>query len=307
MIEKSFKCEFAYGNTNMVLKQLSNIKGHFIINCSRLLRLGLINYIRLNSIQLRTLLISQRKTHYHELSVSELLKTKTSDTIFIFGSGYSLNTMSKKWWDLFSNHDTLGNNYFIRQQWIPIRYHFIREMENNANEFNKNELITHVIEFTRELSSNPLFDNAVLFMQKDYYGYLSNLLIGNQLLDNKYNIFRYRTWRGKHLPTESFREGIPRSAGAIGACINIAYLMGWKNIVLVGVDLYDNRYFWLGYNEARDTRAVDLPHRTVQRGVIEEMGKWRKKLLGRNVNLSVFNKKSLLTKVLPVFDKRMLL
>lgn len=31
--------------------------------------------------------------------------------------------------------------------------------------------------------------------------------------------------------------------------VNISYILGYKEIVLVGIDLYDRRYFWLERNE----------------------------------------------------------
>ena len=36
--------------------------------------------------------------------------------------------------------------------------------------------------------------------------------------------------------------------------VNVAYCLGWKHIVLVGVDLYDSRYFYLPQDS---TPAID--------------------------------------------------
>ena len=54
--------------------------------------------------------------------------------------------------------------------------------------------------------------------------------------------------------SRSFNSGIVHGFGSVISVVNIAYLMGWKHIVLVGIDLYDHRYFYLPPNE---TRAVE--------------------------------------------------
>ena len=79
--------------------------------------------------------------------------------------------------------------------------------------------------------------------------------------------------------------------------------MGWKHIVLVGVDLYDRRYFWLPPNETRLIDSVrnftfDDPAKD---GKVESIGKWKTIFEQHGVNLYVYNPKSLLTDVLPLY------
>ena len=100
--------------------------------------------------------------------------------------------------------------------------------------------------------------------------------------------------------------------------MNCAYVLGWRRIVLVGVDLYDSRYFFLpadktlgvdpvtgrttavGANQWRGNRSSQ-PHNTVQIGIVDVMKSWRSILAGDGVELYVYNPRSLLADVLPVY------
>jgi hypothetical protein len=94
--------------------------------------------------------------------------------------------------------------------------------------------------------------------------------------------------------------------------------MGWKEIVLVGVDLYDSRYFFLDPDKtlAVDVeRATTVPaernsmhgqrydseHNTARSGVVRLMAEWREALEPVGVQLTVYNPRSLLADVLPLY------
>jgi len=95
-------------------------------------------------------------------------------------------------------------------------------------------------------------------------------------------------------------------AGITDVIINIAYLGGWKHIVLIGVDLYDNRYFltpkgqdnepWVGTVDATN------PNSTVASGIVQDVGRWVPWLKERGVSLTVYNPRSLMKAVMPIFS-----
>ena len=242
-----------------------------------------------------------RKT-YCLMSADTLRSRRKSDTAFVFGSGNSLTEITNQEWERISEHDTIGLNWFIHQSWIKVDYHFIRELENRGDRFSTEDWINVTSEFAATIERNPLFEDTVLFLQEDFLGIVGNLLMGHQLIRPGRKIFQYRTYRGRHLPTRSFDEGIPRTAGAMGAGVNLAFLAGWKQIVLVGVDLYDFRYFWLPEGKSRTDRPVDATHPAAGRGIVQDMGDWRNFLSSQGVDLTVYNEKSLLTEVMPVYS-----
>ena len=239
---------------------------------------------------------------YTPITARDLRSRRKSDTVFIFGSGYSLTEITPTEWGRISEHDTIGLNRFIHQSWIKVDYHFIRELESPSDRFSTEAWVDVAARYAEELERNVLFENTVLFIQKDFLGLAGNLLLGHKLIRPGRDIFLYRTYRGSRLPTGSFRKGIPRRVGAMGAGINIAYLAGWKRIVLIGVDLYDSRYFWLPADVSREgSPPVEATHPAANRGILHDMQRWREVLSSRGVDLTVYNPKSLLTEVMPVF------
>ena len=65
---------------------------------------------------------------YRALTEEELRRTRKSDTVFIFGSGYSLNDIPPEQWREIERHDTLGFNWFVHQRFVRCDYQLIREI-----------------------------------------------------------------------------------------------------------------------------------------------------------------------------------
>jgi hypothetical protein len=251
------------------------------------------------------------RPRYRALSESALIATRKSDTVFIFGSGASLNDISADDWARIAEHDTFGFTAFIYQKWIRVGYHLIRGGIEGSLVWR-----AYAEDFCRSLNSNPLFDDTILILQGEFFAMFANQILGYKLLRPNTRIFRYKTARGHGLPTRSFSEGIRHNEGTLCDCVNVAACMGWKRIVLAGVDLYDTRYYWLppdktfgvdddGLMTAVETNhrgnRFDAPHNTALNGVVTTMQAWRNALereLG--VQLSVLNPKSLLADVMPV-------
>ncbi len=260
-----------------------------------------------------------KQDRYSNLSEAELLRTRRSDTVFIFGSGYSLNGLSAEEWDHFRQHDTIGFNHFIIQKWIRIDYLIFREPGGPDMDRSRTLWMEVLKRYCQILSENPALAETILVIQRGWRAFNGNRIIGYGLLERKWRIFRYYNKRpyGPQPPTKSFQEGVVHAIGTLSDCINFAALMGWKHIVLVGVDLYDIRYFW--HNRAGDFisypevikgedheygsgETIDSLHRTAANGVIPLMGEWHSALKERGINLFVYNPRSLLVPTLPLYS-----
>ncbi|MCB4755556.1 MAG: hypothetical protein LHV69_00740 [Elusimicrobia bacterium] len=83
--------------------------------------------------------------------------------------------------------------------------------------------------------------------------------------------------------------------------------MGYKKMVLVGVDLYDQRYFWLPYDRTRrECEEKDISVDDIYPGIkwtIEYFRFIKPFLDERGVSVEIYNPKSLLHEVFPIFDK----
>jgi len=127
-----------------------------------------------------------------------------------------------------------------------------------------------------------------------------NRMIGYRLLPETNPIFLWRTVTNRTRPSRSLREGLVHLDGTLSECVNFAALLGWKHIVLAGVDLYDRRYFWLDGDVPRagDTTS-QAPHRTA--GVIDSIREWQRRFESDNIRLYSYNPRSLLVPTLPVW------
>jgi hypothetical protein len=242
--------------------------------------------------------------HYTLLSEAALRATRRGDTIFIFGSGYSINEITEPEWHHFEQHDTLSFNWFPYQNHVRADYHLIREICIGTD--NPSIWKTKLGEYSRLLAENPRYDNTIFLVHAGIRATMANRIIGLKQLQPGARVFRFRNpaSRGIQQPSPSLSKGLSHD-GTLSDCVNFAYLMGWKRIVLVGVDLYDRRYFWLRYEETRDRdlqRAASHQDRhNVADTLITMMGMWRRTFAEHGVELHVYNPRSLLTQVLPVY------
>jgi len=243
------------------------------------------------------------KRRYRYISGKKLIQSKKSDTVYIFGSGYSINNITTEEWRQFEKHDTISFNWFLYQKFVRIDYHIIKEITPSITAFEMNPKLK---EYSELLSTNPFYTGAIILIQKGWKAIASNSLIGLNLVSSDLNYFRYKICSRNRLvnPSFSLSKGLVHY-GTLAMCINFAIVMGWKKIVLVGVDLYDRRYFWLNKNESRDTdilRGVEV-NATHNMGntTIDIISMWNRELEKRNIELFIYNPKSLLSGILPVF------
>ena len=275
---------------------------------------GLGETVRWNAILIDA--VMRERTHrskYNPLSERDLRASRKSDTVYLFGSGYSLNEITPAQWETVARYDTFGFNMSIHQRWVRMDYHLLR----GGIEGSPIRWRPYAEDFCQTLAANPRFRETIFLLQGDYYGQFGNQLVGYELLPAGSRIFRFRTAREDGVPTRSFREGVRHMQGTLSDAVNAAVLIGWKHIILLGVDLYDSRYFWLKADEVLDVDPTtgllrpapinlrglkaDDAHSTAINGVVRTMQEWSDHLAReRGVTLSVANPRSLLASVMPV-------
>lgn len=230
---------------------------------------------------------------------------RDSDTVIIFGSGYSINDISDEEWDkIDENADTFSFNHFYKGEFIDIDYHIVRETTKGWGVATRHGQIK---EYFQGISENSHFDDTLFYVLHDeratdsVWGvYFFDLLSGRPVCP-------YANDRDRRLPGEHLGE-VAHNIATLFDAVNIAYLMGYESIVLAGVDLYDRRYFWLPADQAREEdkkrgASEEDQHKTAN-PVLSEMQSWQSFLNDEGVNIYVENSRSLLATedVLDVFN-----
>ena len=259
-------------------------------------------------------LINRR--HYPHLDQQAASRLRRSDTVFVFGSGYSLNDITDAEWRHMAGHDIFGFNAFYHQRWIDVNFHLLRG--GLYGELRWQGFAREVVDI---IAGNPRFRDTVFVMQQEFLAQFTNQLVGYRLLPSVKGIVRYPTYRDEgRLPSTSIERGLRHIAGTLSDAVNCVFCLGWKHIVLVGVDLYDSRYFYLPPDQTATVdreratvvgapmnrlggNRVGDPHYTLRNGVVDLMDEWQQFFAPRGVRMSVYNERSLLASVLPVYDR----
>lgn len=247
----------------------------------------------------------------------EAIARRRSDTIYILGSGYSVNELTHEKLRQIEAHDTMGFSLFVMHTALRIDYHLLRELGFTAHDNDKRRDIWRQVfgRYAEILRTNAAFRDTTYIVQGGWSAITGNRFVGRGYVPPGAKVARYRNGlRGDFPPATSFAEGITHGPSTVTDCVNIAALLGWKRIVLVGIDLYDRRYFW----HARDRGHLSIPgltdagggeyaaeidndllHRTAM-PMKQWAQLWRAQLLSRGISLEIVNPKSLIAGILPI-------
>jgi hypothetical protein len=216
-----------------------------------------------------------------ELRLPEL---RTSDTACILGSGPSVNRITRSRWDAIAKTDSIGLNFWPFHPFVP-RFYFFESIVPHSVEH-------HVPENMYPAVRKMLADNAQRY--KDVIKFITDLksVDQSQLIYELPPAFRTNLWTAYTVPVvarteEEFARGLryvrDRGAlqkaahfdwifkynGSITGIIDFALKMGHRRIVLCGVDMKQQAYYYQDrqfFPEQCDLEFVDrkLVHHTAR-------------------------------------------
>ena len=176
---------------------------------------------------------------------------KSSEKIFLLGSGASVNDLTSEDWAHISQHDSIGWNSWHIHDFVPTYYffemgdhgnryyHFVRLLKEKEEEYAS---VPFICRFKNLYNvPNPFVDlpkkvRNNLYLSAPYFikGRMSSL-ISQQLL----------IWRKLMFNKPQKNLGaIIHLRGTLSDVMSFSVLAGYKEIVLVGIDMNNKRYFW---------------------------------------------------------------
>lgn len=236
----------------------------------------------------------QNRHNYATVTESDLRRARKSETVFICGTGSSILSITPSEWERMAQHDIFSFRDFPRQTFVKADYHVTGEIDD-------------VDAYTAAINNNPRYDRTLFLVQEGFTARMGNRLIGRVKLRKGAPVFRYhRRGRGQTIPfSRSFAGGIVHGHGSVVGMVNIAYLLGWKRIVLVGIDLYDHRYFYMPPGETREVEKGGLTSSdpfSAGSSIVDHIGMWADTMRREGVELLAYNPRSMLTRRVPVFQ-----
>lgn len=276
-------------------------------------------FARLMDDHLRAMFRAKIGRKRYEVLDARLLNTqRKSSRVFVFGSGYSLNEMTDAEYARISKDDSLGFSGSIYLKRLNLTYLLLRAWtETSAGSLawrnDADEVVGAIV-------ANDQLKETVFLLQEGLTAIFPNRLIGEGLWPIDRRLCFFRSDKISKYPHRDYRQGVVHGSSTLCSAISMAVGLGYDEIVLVGVDLYDNRYFWLppdktlGWSESerklvaadRTIRGAKVTgvHNTVNNGVVAMLADWRRHLLSKyNIELKIYNPESLAASALPLFDR----
>ena len=247
----------------------------------------------------------------------ELLKqNKRSDTLFILGSGASINKISDSMWKHIKENDSLGFNFWILHKHVPNYYMFEPPIKSNqelllnlirqkANDYIKNNTFfimkdVKSLKIKCEKIPKEIRNRFMAAPKDDFYGNTKEIFIKSIRLAKKLNLLKRNVFYSRR--------------ASLFSAIYIGWRLGYKKIILAGIDLNNTDYFYDDSNKYDQSLVPVNP----KRGKIHATAKdietdfridelvymIKEELLDKdNVELFVLNEKSLLAKKLPIYKE----
>ena len=181
------------------------------------------------------------------------LQTKKSETLFILGGGPSISSLTEKNFKAIADSDSMGFNHWMQHRFVPNYY--LLQIDEDAE--SREEMIRAIKEKRQE------YQSCNVYLRGDHNRLWPEIV--NEILD-----LGFGRRPMKHLPefpispessisvesqikfldnlgilnSGEISRYVPKPAGTVGLCICLGLQLGYENIVLLGVDMNDQNYFF---------------------------------------------------------------
>ncbi|MEN8721598.1 MAG: hypothetical protein ABF335_01790 [Alphaproteobacteria bacterium] len=196
----------------------------------------------------------KRNTHDLALSIFSynIARTlKTSDTLFILGSGASINELTDADWRKVKSCDSMGLNFWLAHQFVP-NFFMFEESSTPDRKEKFNQLLAQRLDdyqgvtfLYKDIERNGLNEYFKAALAKRRF-YVVNKIHMPIFGHTEHNI---ATKAYAYLQRLGLTKRPMFARGSITVAMAIGSLLGYKKIILLGVDLNNVDYFWDSYSE----------------------------------------------------------
>jgi hypothetical protein len=209
--------------------------------------------------------VNRRRAGLPRLDVVDLFARKSSETLFILGSGSSINRISDARWKAIAKADSVGFNFWLYHAFVPTFYcyeasqpgtaraeEFLRLAESRSADY------ASVIKFTTDL-----FHRGDLHI----FGYPRAWKANHYAVHtipacarSNAEFARLVSWlkRCKVFNRKRTFGYLFKHCGTLSAVVTFAANLGYRNVVLCGVDLNDPKCFYQDQRTYPDAPELEL-------------------------------------------------
>jgi len=184
----------------------------------------------------------------------DLSSLRESDTLFVLGSAWSINDIAEERWSVIRRCDSVGMNFWLGHPFVPRFFHFediayaeqpdIHEAfltlaARRAEEYAETvKIVTEVSEF----ASRPTLFELPYAMKRSLYVGFSMPVVARDEEEFRSGI-RFMRSVGA-FDSERRSRWMFKYGGSVIAMMTLGLRMGYKRMILCGVDLNRQEYFY---------------------------------------------------------------
>jgi len=207
-----------------------------------------------------------RQNNIKTLPELDLKHKVNSDTLFILGSGSSINELNNAQWEKIEQNNSIGFNFWLIHDFVPT--FFCYEEPSNENE-RKNIFYTILDQKKENLSKTPiiakdLLDRSISFSRiprslfpNFYLSYDFDIPIRGR--DDVMNLSLEILARSRRICKASGLSFLYGYTASLSYLIFFALACGYDNIVLCGVDLNNSMYFYEENKDYYRSKGIIVP------------------------------------------------
>lgn len=241
------------------------------------------------------------------IDLSKLAQKRNRQTLYILGTGSSVNQISKEQWSLIAKEDSIGLNFWPIHDFVPTYWMFeaSRDRERNAR------LVELFEEKKVEYRGTTILIKSISSIADDFFGdffkrQVAIMPVRDIALPDQNRSLMRLVLRSTFDISMKFRHSVIYGRGSMSLAVMLGIRLGYSNIVFVGCDLNDGSYFWDG--DGRFSKypsgITNAPHNILKReslqvNILDVIREVAPLAVGRGAFLYTLNPNSALAEVIP--------